>query len=334
MNSFYQGKTVLVTGAAGFVGSHLVDSLLSSGATVIGVDNFITGNTDNIAHVSANENFSFIKADVINAPDSYLSTHNQVVPKIDCVFHLASPASPIGYQSHPIETYLVNSIGTHNLLQFLVEHNPHARFVYTSTSESYGDPLEHPQKETYWGNVNPNGPRSMYDESKRLGETICGVHVSQFALDCRIARIFNTYGPRMDINDGRVVPDFIKAVKESRPLEIHGDGQQTRSFCFVSDLVEGLLLLMSVDGISGETINIGNPEEITVRELAEKICEISHTALQTSNVHARTDDPLRRCPDITKAKTLLHWEPKIGLQEGLEKTIESFQRIDKETANL
>lgn len=330
MNSFYQGKTVLVTGAAGFIGSHLVDSLLSYGSDVIGIDNFITGNKRNISHLEGNSHFHFIEADVSNAASEYLKE----TTALDCIFHLASPASPKGYQSHPVETYLVNSIGTHNLLQFLVEKFPSARFVYTSTSESYGDPLEHPQKETYWGNVNPNGPRSMYDESKRLGETICGVHVNQFHLDCRIARIFNTYGPRMDINDGRVIPDFVKSILEGKPLSIHGDGSQTRSFCFVSDLVDGLLQLMAVDGISGETINLGNPHEITIEELAKKISDIAHVSLQTANIPSRTDDPNRRCPDITKAKNLLHWEPTIGLETGLQKTLESFQPIDKETAKL
>jgi UDP-glucuronate decarboxylase len=327
--SFYQGKTVLVTGAAGFIGSHLTDALLAEGATVIGVDNFITGNKKNLEHLISNERLTFIEADVISPPGLWPLNSS---PSL--VFHLASPASPLGYQSHPIETYLANSIGTHNLLQYLLKTNPSVRFVYTSTSESYGDPLEHPQKETYWGNVNPNGPRSMYDESKRLGETICGVHRRSFGLDCRIARIFNTYGPRIDIDDGRVIPDFMKSVLANTPLTIHGDGSQTRAFCYVTDLVAGLMRLMEVENISGETINLGNPEEITMRSLAEKISEVAKIPLQLTTVAARTDDPSRRCPDITKAKEILGWEPKVSLDAGLKMTLEYFQTIDKGMTNL
>lgn len=326
MNSFYQGKTILVTGAAGFIGSHLTDALLSSGASVIGVDNFITGKKKNLDHLSTQEKFSFIEADVSQSLPSFATP--------DLVFHLASPASPLGYQSHPIETYLVNSIGTHTLLQHLLKANANARFVYTSTSESYGDPLEHPQKETYWGNVNPNGPRSMYDESKRLGETICGVHVNSFKLDCRIARIFNTYGPRIDIDDGRVIPDFMKSALDATPFTIHGDGSQTRSFCYVTDLVAGLMRLMEVDGIIGETINLGNPEEITIKDLGTKISTIAGIPLQMNQVDSRRDDPSRRCPDITKAREMLGWEPKVSLDEGLKMTLEYFQTIDKGMTNL
>jgi nucleoside-diphosphate-sugar epimerase len=322
--SFYQDKTVLVTGCAGFIGSHLVDALLEQGATVIGVDNFLTGNKQNLAHLSGNEKFSLIEADVVDSPTMYLSSVGTRHQSLVAVFHLASPASPVGYQKNPIETYLVNSIGTHNLLQYLVEHHPTARFLYTSTSEAYGDPLEHPQKETYWGNVNPNGPRSMYDESKRLGETICGVHKKSFDIDARIARLFNTYGPRLDINDGRVIPDFIKSVRSGKALTIHGDGSQTRSFCYVSDTVAGLLKFMEVDGLAGETINIGNPEEITIDSLANLMCELEGIRKRINFQPGRTDDPNRRCPDISKAKKLLKWEPKISLKEGLKKTVESF----------
>ena len=321
--SFYQDKTVLVTGAAGFIGSHLVDVLLEQGATVIGVDNFITGKRENVSHLSRDKKFTLIEADVIDSPESYLHLAPLPLPP-DCVFHLASPASPVGYQAHPVETYLVNSIGTHNLLQYLIEKHPTARFLYTSTSEAYGDPLEHPQKETYWGNVNPNGPRSMYDESKRLGETICGVHTKNFQVDTRIARLFNTYGPRLDIDDGRVIPDFIKSVRSGKALTIHGDGSQTRSFCYVSDTVAGLLQFMEVDGLAGETINIGNPEEITIDSLANLMCELEGIRKRINFQPGRTDDPNRRCPDISKAKKLLKWEPKIPLKEGLKKTVESF----------
>lgn len=322
--SFYQDKTVFVTGAAGFIGSHLCDRLLQEGATVIGVDNFITGKRDNIAHLQGNSHFVFIEADVSGDPTSYLSPVASDLSPAACVFHLASPASPKGYQAHPVETYLVNSIGTHNLLQYLLETNPDARFLYTSTSESYGDPLEHPQKETYWGNVNPNGPRSMYDESKRLGETICGVHHTHFSLDTRIVRIFNTYGPRMDLSDGRVIPDFFQSVLEKRPLRIHGEGAQTRSFCYVDDLVDGLIRFMAVDNLAGETINLGNPHELTIKELATEICDLTHTNCVFSFQPTRTDDPNRRCPDISKAKSLLSWEPQIDLQTGLQKTYEYF----------
>lgn len=321
--SFYQDKTVLVTGCAGFIGSHLTDALIAQGATVIGIDNFITGNADNLKQVSGNKKFTLIEADVSSDPTSYLPKSSKL-SAISSVFHLASPASPVGYQKHPVETYLVNSIGTHNLLQYLVEHHPQARFLYTSTSEAYGDPLEHPQKETYWGNVNPNGPRSMYDESKRLGETICGVHSKSFAIDARIARLFNTYGPRLDINDGRVIPDFVKSVSGGKALTIHGDGSQTRSFCYVSDTVSALLSFMEVDGLGGETINIGNPEEITIDALANLLCELVGIRKRINFQPGRTDDPNRRCPDISKAKKLLKWQPKINLQTGLQKTLQSF----------
>lgn len=315
--SFYQGKTVVVTGAAGFIGSHLSDALLALGASVIGVDNFISGNARNIEHLKNTPAFTFIQADVSTAPDSYLPADRS----IDLVFHFASPASPVGYQQHPVETYLVNSIGTHNLLQYLLEKAPTARFLYASTSESYGDPLEHPQKETYYGNVNPNGPRSMYDESKRLGETICGVHHTTFNMDVRIVRIFNTYGPRLDLNDGRVIPDFLRSLLADEAIVIHGDGSQTRSFCYVDDLVAGVLKLMESDQANGETVNIGNPSEITVLELATQLAAIMGKTPKFSFVNGRPDDPTRRCPDITKAKTLLSWEPAVSLAQGLEKTV-------------
>ncbi len=323
--SFYQGKTVLVTGASGFIGSHLTDALLAQGAHVIGVDNFISGQAQNISHLKDSHQFEFIEADVIDAPTTYLQKDGKTFP-IDLVFHLASPASPAGYQKHPVETYLVNSIGTHQLLQFLLEHNPNARFLFASTSESYGDPLEHPQKETYFGNVNPNGPRSMYDESKRLGETICGVHTRSFGLDTRIVRIFNTYGPRMDIADGRVIPDFIKNILHGSAIHMHGDGNQTRSFCYISDLVAGLLRLMEEDTARGETVNIGNPAEVTMNELAKVLSDIAGVQENIEFVQSRPDDPKRRCPDISKAKQLLGWEPQVNLQDGLQKTLEYFRK--------
>lgn len=315
--SFYQGKRVVVTGAAGFIGSHLCDALLGMGSSVIGVDNFISGNAKNIDHLKNTPAFSFIQADVSTAPSTYLPADEP----IDLLFHFASPASPVGYQQHPVETYLVNSIGTHNLLQFLLEKNPTARFLYAGTSESYGDPLEHPQKETYYGNVNPNGPRSMYDESKRLGETICGVHHNTFDMDVRIVRIFNTYGPRLDLADGRVIPDFIRSLLADEAIVIHGDGSQTRSFCYVDDLVAGVISLMESEQANGETVNIGNPSEITVLELATQLASIMGKTPKFSFVDGRPDDPTRRCPDITKAKAMLSWEPTVSLAQGLEKTV-------------
>ncbi len=323
--SFYQGKTVLVTGAAGFIGSHLVDRLLSLEAKVIGIDNFITGNKKNISHLESNPNFTFIQADVIDSPEMYLQTINDELSTINCIFHLASPASPDGYQKHPVETYMVNSIGTHNLLQWMLAHNPKARFLYTSTSEVYGDPLEHPQKESYFGNVNPNGPRSMYDESKRLGEAICAVHTRSFAIDTRVVRIFNTYGPRMDLHDGRVIPDFIKSILHNAPITLHGDGEQTRSFCYVSDLVSGVLRLMEEDKARGETVNIGNPVEISMRTLANKLLSLTQSHSPLATVPSREDDPKQRCPDISKAKELLSWEPLVDLDKGLQETYEYFK---------
>lgn len=313
---------MLVTGAAGFIPSNLVDELLRLGATVYGVDNFISGRRENIEHLKDNPNFIFTEADVIDTPESYLPDD----VSFDCVFHMASPASPVGYQEHPVETYMVNSMGTHQLLQYLLANHPDARFLYTSTSEAYGDPLEHPQKETYWGNVNPNGPRSMYDESKRLGETICGVHARDFGLDVRIVRIFNTYGPRMDIHDGRVLPEYFLSVLENKPIVIHGDGKQTRSFCFVSDLVAGLLAMMETDGLGNETINLGNPAEVDMNKLAEVVKSITSSSQPIEHVSSRPDDPKRRQPDITKAKAKLNWQPKVSLEEGLNLTYQYFQQ--------
>lgn len=319
---FYKGKTILVAGAAGFIGSNLSEQLIQFGASVIGIDTLLTGSTQNIDRIATTENFTFVNADVCDDPQQYLPSN---IKQIDVIFHLASPASPVTYQKYPVQTYMANSYGTHRLLQFAQAHNPQARFLFASTSEVYGDPLEHPQKETYWGNVNPNGPRAMYDEAKRLGEAICGVHHRDFDVDVRIVRIFNTYGPRMDINDGRVIPDFIKNVLDGRPLVIHGDGTQTRSFCFVDDLVNGLLLLASKDEAKGQTVNIGNPYEMTLLSLIEELQLVSGLSPQLQFVPARTDDPKRRCPDISKAKSLLGWQPQISLKDGLQKTVEYFR---------
>lgn len=326
----FSNKTILLTGAGGFIGSHLTQALLAAGANVIGVDNFITGSPQNIEQLIAEspeaaKQFTFIKADVNQPPESYLPEDL----KIDLILHLASPASPDRYQENPRETYLVNSWATHQLLDYLLATNPQGRFLFASTSEVYGDPLQHPQTEDYWGNVNPNGLRSCYDEAKRMGETICGVYQRDFALDTRIVRIFNTYGPRLDIDDGRVVPNFIKHALAGEKLPVYGDGQQTRSYCYVDDLVEGIMLMASVEKLGGETVNLGNPKELTVLQTAEIIMKVAKGEFDAERdlefFSLPKDDPTRRRPDISKAKRLLGWEPKIGFEEGLKKTVEFFR---------
>jgi len=323
MSEFFAGKRVLLTGAAGFIGSHLTDRLLELGAEVTGVDNFITGRRENIAHLNGNTAFRLIEANVSHRPDSYLPA--DYTP--DLIFHLASPASPPRYQAHPIETYLVNSIGTHNLLQLLVERNRQGRFLYAGTSEAYGDPHEHPQKESYWGNVNPNGPRSCYDEAKRLGETICGVHHRSLDLDVRVMRIFNTYGPRMDPADGRVIPNLTLQALKNEPMTLYGDGSQTRSYCYVADLVAGILALMETEAARGETINLGNPGEFTVAETAAIIKETVGSASEIAiSKPLPEDDPIRRQPDIAKAQQILGWSPTTAFKDGLIQTIPYFRQ--------
>ncbi len=312
---------ILLTGAAGFLGSHLTDRLLYEGHTVIGLDNFITGKEENLAHLKDNANFIFIRHDVSN----FIS----VPVEIDYVLHFASPASPnpaspLGYPNLPIQTMKAGALGTHNSLG--VARAYHAKFLLASTSEIYGDPLEHPQKETYRGNVDPIGPRSVYDEAKRFAEALTMAYHRFHAIDTHIVRIFNTYGPRMRLDDGRVVPNFLQQGLKGIPLTIYGDGTQTRSFCYVDDLIEGIYQLMMSD--YHEPVNIGNPNENSILELADLINEITNNEADTIiKISKRLDsDPQRRQPDITRAKQILNWEPKISLREGLNKTIPYFKK--------
>jgi dTDP-glucose 4,6-dehydratase len=305
---------VLVTGGAGFLGSHFCEFLVKEGYGVICMDNLITGNMDNVASLSGNDKFRFIKHDVTN--------YIYVEGDIDCVIHFASPASPVDYLKYPIQTLKVGSLGTHKALGFAKEKS--ARFLLASTSEVYGDPLCNPQTEAYWGNVNPIGPRGVYDEAKRFAEALTMAYHRCHGIDTKIARIFNTYGPRMRKNDGRVVPNFINQALENEPLTVYGDGSQTRSFCYVSDMIEGIYKLMLSD--INEPINLGNPEELCILEFAELILKIMDS---TSKIEYKTipqDDPKVRRPDITKARDLLDWNPKVRLEDGLEETIRWFKK--------
>lgn len=310
---------IVITGSAGFIASHLTDYLLSEGHTVTGIDNYLTGSKRNIQHLLSNEKYEFIEADVLNFD------YGQIQKSVDIVFHMASPASPIQYKKYPIETLEVNSIGTKRALDFATKKG--AVLVYASTSEVYGDPLIHPQVESYWGNVNPNGVRSCYDEAKRFGEAMCMSYVRKYNTKVRIARIFNTFGPRMDVNDGRVVSNFIVQALKNEPITIYGNGLQTRSFCYVSDLVRGLTLLATKELSSGEVINLGNPNEMTIKEIAEKIKELTNSEGEVQLHPIDQDDPQRRKPDIAKAKKLLDWSPAISLEDGLGTTIAYFKSI-------
>ncbi len=305
--------TSLVTGAAGFLGSHLTDRLLAEGHRVIGIDNFITGNAANIEHLAGNERFKFFKQDVTNY--LFLPDH------VDFVFHFASPASPIDYLEHPIPTLKVGALGTHNTLG-LARHKK-AKFLIASTSECYGDPIEHPQKESYWGNVNPIGPRGCYDEAKRFAEAMTMAYHRFHNVDTKIVRIFNTYGPRMRLEDGRVVPAFIGQALTGKPLTIFGDGSQTRSFCYVSDLIDGIFRLANSD--FHEPVNIGNPGEMTIKEFAEAIVRITGTKSGIEYRPLPTDDPKVRRPDISRAKEVLDWEPKVSFEDGIRETVEFFR---------
>lgn len=310
-------QKVLITGGAGFIGSHLCEKLLKNDYSVVCVDNLITGSKKNIENLMNNANLEFIEADVINSLTQPLSN-------IDYIFHLASPASPVSYQENPEETLLVNSRGTLNLLKFADSLG--AKILIASTSEVYGDPLEHPQKETYLGNVNTFGPRSCYDESKRFAEAATYVYLHKYGIDARIVRIFNTYGPKMQKNDGRVISNFINSALSGNKIKIDGDGSQTRSFCYVDDLVEGIVKAMFEDGTRGEIFNLGNPDEFTIKELAEEVLKFTGSKSEIKYMgEFRPDDPMRRQPDITKARRMLSWEPRINLEEGLKKTIEYYR---------
>lgn len=308
---------VLITGGAGFLGSHLSDRFLAEGHQVIAMDNLITGNTDNIAHLAGRNDFLFVKHDVTN--------HIYVECPIDAVLHFASPASPIDYLELPIQTLKVGALGTHKALGLAKAKN--ARFLLASTSEVYGDPLVHPQKEDYWGNVNPVGPRGVYDEAKRFAEAMTMAYQRYHGVETRIVRIFNTYGPRMRLNDGRVVPNFIAQALRGEALTVYGDGMQTRSFCYVSDLVDGIYRLLLSD--EKEPTNIGNPVEMTILAFAEKINQLTGGKSEIKFIQPQDmrikDDPKVRKPDITKARKVLGWEPRVPVDEGLRKTIESFR---------
>ena len=305
-------KRVVITGAAGFIGSHLSETLLDRGYEVVGVDNLLTGDTANIAHL-AGRDFTFIKHDVTN--------YIYVEGPVHAVLHWASPASPIDYLELPIPTLKVGALGTHKALGLAKAKN--ARFVLASTSEVYGDPLQHPQKESYWGNVNPIGPRGVYDEAKRFAEAMTTAYHRYHSVDTKIVRIFNTYGPRMRVNDGRAVPAFMSQALRNEDVTIFGSGDQTRSFCYVTDLVDGILRLMESE--VHDPVNIGNPHEMTIEEIARTIIKISGSRSQIVYRPLPEDDPKVRRPDITRARTLLGWEPKVPLDEGLVKTLEYFK---------
>ena len=303
----------VITGAAGFLGSHLTDLLIARGHKVIGIDNFVTGSVENIDHLGGNPNFKFIQQDVTE----FIFLHEAV----DYVWHFASPASPIDYLELPIQTLKVGSLGTHKALGLARQKG--ARFLIASTSEIYGDPLVHPQREEYWGNVNTVGPRGCYDESKRFAEAMTMAYRREHKIDTRIVRIFNTYGPRMRLRDGRVVPAFMGQALTGKPLTVFGKGQQTRSFCYCSDLLEGIYRLMMSN--TSDPVNIGNPQELTILEFAERIIRLTGSKSKIIYQPLPQDDPKQRQPDITRAKTILKWEPVVKLEDGLQRTIEYFK---------
>jgi dTDP-glucose 4,6-dehydratase len=302
----------LVTGGAGFLGSHLCDALLAEGYSVVAVDNLLTGRMSNIEHLRREGNFEFLQLD-INRPFE--------CGEVNYVFHFASPASPVDYTIHGIETLKVGSLGTMHALD--IAHKYHAKYLFASTSECYGDPLEHPQKETYWGNVNTIGPRSVYDEAKRFSEALTMAYHRYHAVDTRLVRIFNTYGPRMQLNDGRVIPNFMKQALRGEDLTVYGDGKQTRSFCYVTDEIDGFLRLSKTD--EHFPVNIGNPNEFTVLECAKRVIAVTESKSKIRFEKLPQDDPKQRRPDISKARKLLEWEPRVGLDDGLQMSLEYFR---------
>jgi len=306
------GRAV-VTGGAGFLGSHLCDALLAEGWSVVAVDNFLTGRRANLAHLRNEPRFEFIEKDICEPFD---------VGRVDYVFHFASPASPVDYMVHGIPTLKVGSLGTFHALEVAQKYG--AKYFVSSTSECYGDPLEHPQKETYWGHVNPIGPRSVYDEAKRFTEAVTMAYHRYHKLDTRIVRIFNTYGPRLQLNDGRVVSNFMKQALRGEPLTVYGDGRQTRSFCYVSDEIDGFLRLSKSD--EHLPVNIGNPNEFTILECAQMVLKVTGSKSQIRYEPLPQDDPKQRRPDITKARQLLQWEPKIDLETGLRQSLDYFKK--------
>ncbi len=310
---------VLVTGGAGFLGSHLCDKLVEAGADVLCLDNFFTGSKRNIAHLLPNAAFELVRHDVTNP----------ILLEVDQIYNLACPASPVHYQYNPVKTVKTNVMGAIHMLG--LAKRVRARILQASTSEVYGDPLEHPQRESYWGHVNPVGIRSCYDEGKRLAETLMMDYHRQNGVDVRIARIFNTYGPRMGVDDGRVVSNFIVQALRNQPITIYGDGSQTRSFCYVTDLLEGLWRLMNSDAGTGP-VNLGNPHEFTISQLAEMVITMTGSRSEIVNSALPADDPVQRQPDITLARTMLDWEPRVGLADGLAPTIEYFDRLLSDTA--
>jgi nucleoside-diphosphate-sugar epimerase len=319
-------QTVLVAGGAGFIGSHLCQRLLKSDYQVICLDNLITGNKDNVKNLLSDEHFRFLECDVT----SDISTTISEIPHIDAIFHLASPASPNknsknSYINRPLETMLANSAGTQILLELAKKYN--SKFLFASTSEVYGDPSVSPQSENYWGNVNPNGVRSVYDEAKRFGEAMTMLYVRTYDVDARIIRIFNTYGPNMQPDDGRVVSNFIIEALHNKPLTIYGDGKQTRSFCYVTDMVEGIVKAMFAQDTQGKVINLGNPIERTIEELATMVKDIVGSNSEIVHEELPEDDPKIRRPDISLAKQLLNWEPSVSIEEGLHKTVDYFKSL-------
>ena len=306
---------IVVTGAAGFLGSHLCDYLLAKGHTVLGLDNLITGSTRNIEHLAGSDRFSFVKHDV--------TEYIYVTGSVDAVLHFASPASPVDYLEYPIQTLKVGALGTHKALGLAREKK--ARVLIASSSEVYGDPLVHPQREDYWGNVNPIGPRGVYDEAKRFAEAMAFAYHRTHGIDTKIARIFNTYGPRMRSGDGRVVPNFITQSLDGKPLTVYGDGGQTRSFCFVADLIDGIFRLLVSD--INEPVNLGNPNEMKIIDFARKVIELTGSKSDIVFERLPVDDPKVRQPDIDRAKSKLGWEPRVSLDDGLRDTIEFFKQV-------